>query len=69
RSPAKLGDRLEIHGVLAEVERARFWCEFKMNRKTEERALVTCRQALVMVQMPAGRPQRIPQEWKDQWQD
>lgn len=68
RSPAKLGDHLEIHGVLAEIERVRFWCEFKMVRKGEERPLVTCRQALAMVQMPAGRPQRLPQEWKGRWQ-
>lgn len=68
RSPAKLGDHLEIHGHLAEIERARFWCEFTMVRKGTDRPLVTCRQALAMVQMPAGRPQRIPAEWKDRWQ-
>ena len=68
RIPAKLGDHLEIHGVLAEIERARFWCEFKMVRKGEERPLVTCRQALAMVQMPACRPRRLPQEWKERWQ-
>jgi len=66
-APAKLGDRLEIHGVLAEVERARFWCEFEMTREGEERSLITCRQALALVQMPLGRPQRIPKEWKDRW--
>lgn len=68
RIPAKLGDHLEIHGVLAVIERARFWCEFKMVRKGEERPLVTCRQALAMVQMPACRPRRLPQEWKERWQ-
>lgn len=68
RSPAKLGDHLEIRGHLAEIERARFWCEFTMARQGEDRTLVTCRQALAMVQMPAGRPQRLPQEWKERWQ-
>jgi|TARA_B110000879_G_scaffold199950_1_gene273387 YbgC/YbaW family acyl-CoA thioester hydrolase len=68
RIPAKLGDHLEIHGVLAVIERARFWCEFKMVRKGEESPLVTCRQALAMVQMPACRPRRLPQEWKERWQ-
>ena len=67
RSPAKLGDHLEIHGHLAEVERARFWCEFTMVRKGEDRPLVTCRQALAMVQMPAGRPQRLSEDWREKW--
>ncbi len=65
--PAKLGNKLEIHGRLESIERARFWCTFEMNVSGEEAVLVSCRQALAMVQMPSGRPQRLPAEWKDQW--
>ncbi len=68
RRPAKLGDHLEIHGCLERVERARFWCAFEMKVKGSETVLVSCRQALAMVQMPSGRPQRLPADWKEKWQ-
>ncbi|WP_227021289.1 acyl-CoA thioesterase [Oceaniferula marina] len=67
RRPAKLGDHLVIHGSLASLERARFWVEFTMCREGETQPLITCRQALACVQMPAGRPQRLPREWAEQW--
>jgi YbgC/YbaW family acyl-CoA thioester hydrolase len=67
RRPAKLGDELVIHGKLDSIERARFWCAFEMRRKDEETVLITCRQSLALVQMPQGRPMRLPAEWKDQW--
>lgn len=64
RSPAKLGDLLVIDGWLAEVERARFWCEFVMRRQGEEKALITCRQSLALVKMPEGKVQRLPANWR-----
>ena len=63
RKPATLGDHLVIQGRLESVERVRFWCAFEMRRAGEEQLLITCRQALAMVQMPQGRPQRLPEEW------
>jgi len=63
RSPARLGDHLEIHGKVSELNRVKFWCEFTMVRKGTDKPLITCRQALALVQMPEGRPQRLPQEW------
>ncbi|YCM44006.1 thioesterase family protein [Verrucomicrobiaceae bacterium 227] len=63
RSPAKLGDQLEIHGKVSEFNRVKFWCEFTIVRKGTEKKLITCRQALALVQMPEGRPQRLPKEW------
>ncbi|MFU8892896.1 MAG: acyl-CoA thioesterase [Luteolibacter sp.] len=70
KRPARLGDKLVIHGILAEVSRARFWCEFVMMREDEpEVVLVTARQALALVQMPEGRPSRLPAEWVEQWGD
>ena len=67
RRPAKLGDRLAIHGTLGEVQRARFWCEFEARREETDELLITCRQSLALVQMPEGRPVRLPVEWTRQW--
>ena len=59
KSPAKLGDVLEIHGRVSELGKVKFWCDFEVLRKGEERALITCRQSLALVKMPEGRPQRL----------
>jgi 4-hydroxybenzoyl-CoA thioesterase/acyl-CoA thioester hydrolase len=67
RKPAKLGDELHIKGWLASVERARFWCAFEMRRTGEETILITCRQQLALVQMPAGRPVRLPADWQQRY--
>ena len=61
--PATLGDEIIIRGRLESVERVRFWCAFEMVRKADDLLLVTCRQALAMVQMPQGKPLRLPEEW------
>lgn len=63
KKPAVLGDELVIHGRLESVERVRFWCSFEMRRPADGALLITCRQALALVQMPQGRPQRLPEEW------
>lgn len=68
RRPAKLGDLLLIHGKLGEVRRSRFWCEFEMHRERDDQLLITCKQSLAMVQMPEGRPVRLPGEWME-WED
>jgi len=57
---ARLGDWLCIRGRLAEVSKARFWCEFEVLRETDGVLLVAARQALALVQMPEGRPVRLP---------
>jgi YbgC/YbaW family acyl-CoA thioester hydrolase len=64
RRPAKLGDTLVIHGKLAELQRARFWCEFELKRESDDELLVTSRQSLSLVQMPDGKPVRLPIEWE-----
>lgn len=63
KKPATLGDEIIIRGRLESVERVRFWCAFEMVRKADDLLLVTCRQALAMVQMPQGKPLRLPEEW------
>lgn len=67
--PATLGHKLTISGRLESIEGARFWCAFEIHAEGVDRILVTCRQALAMVQMPSGRPQRLPKEWKVKWGD
>lgn len=67
RKPATLGDEIVIRGRLESVERVRFWCAFEMLRAADGLLLVTCRQALAMVQMPQGRPTRLPDEWFERY--
>jgi YbgC/YbaW family acyl-CoA thioester hydrolase len=67
KRPAKLGDWLTIRGRLGEISRARFWCEFEMIRESDSVLLVTARQSLALVQMPEGKPMRLPAEWLERW--
>lgn len=60
---AQLGDRLRIEGSLAKLQRVRFWVEFRMYRESDDALLITCRQSLALVQMPAAAPQRLPADW------
>lgn len=60
KKPAKIGDHLKIKGWLEEVEKVRFWCAFEITREEDDALLVTSRQRLAMVQMPAGKPTRLP---------
>lgn len=65
--PAKLGDWLTIRGWLDELSRARFWCAFEMVREEDGAVLMSARQALALVEMPHGKPLRLPAEWVEQW--
>ena len=67
RRPAKLADVLIIRGRLDAVERAKFWCAFEMIRPSDDTLLITCRQQLALVQRPAGRPVRLPEDWKQRF--
>ncbi len=63
KKPASLGDHLEIHGRVSEIGKVKFYCDFTIQRKGDPRPLIFCRQALALVQMPEGLPQRLPKEW------
>jgi YbgC/YbaW family acyl-CoA thioester hydrolase len=67
KRPARLGDWLVIHGRLDQISRARFWCAFEMIRQSDGDLLVTARQSLALVQMPEGKPMRLPAEWARKW--
>jgi len=68
RKPATLGDELIITGRLDSVERVRFWCAFEVRRAGEDKLLISCRQSLALVQMPAGKPMRLPEDWPEKYQ-
>lgn len=63
RKPATLGDELVIQGRLESIERVRFWVSFEIRRAGEETVLINCRQSLALVQMPQGKPLRLPEDW------
>ena len=64
RRAAKLGDRLVIEGWLDRVERARFWCAFRVTRPQDDTLIAECRQMLALIEMPAGKLLRLPEHWK-----
>lgn len=63
RRAAKVGDRLQIEAWLDEVERARFWCAFRITRPRDEALIAQCGQMVALVQMPAGKVVRLPDDW------
>jgi 4-hydroxybenzoyl-CoA thioesterase/acyl-CoA thioester hydrolase len=65
KRPAVLGDELSVHGRITEVRGARFYVEFEILRPADNALIVTCRQALALVQMPEGRVLRLPKGFPD----
>jgi acyl-CoA thioester hydrolase len=62
--PARLGDALEIHGRLVGMEKIRFYFEFTILRPEGNQRIAFCRQTMVTVQLPNGRPQPTPEPWR-----
>ena len=63
RRPAKLGDKLVVKGWMEKIDGMRFWCAFEIKRPSDHALIAECRQALAVVQMPRGRPVRLPKDW------
>ena len=63
RRAAKLADRLVVEGWLDRVERARFWCAFRIMRPADETLIAECRQMLALIEMPVGTLLRLPPDW------
>ena len=63
RRPATIGDKLVVKGWLDKVERMRFWVAFKVTRPSDGVLIAECRQMMAVVQMPQGRPVRLPKDW------
>jgi YbgC/YbaW family acyl-CoA thioester hydrolase len=64
RRGAKLGDRLVIDGWLDRLERARFWCAFRVTRPKDETLIAECRQLLALIELPAAKLLRLPDQWE-----
>jgi len=64
RRAAKLGDRLVVEGWLDQLERVRFWCAFRIIRHEDDELIAECRQTLALIEMPAGKLLRLPEDWE-----
>jgi YbgC/YbaW family acyl-CoA thioester hydrolase len=64
RRAATLGDRLVIEGWLDQLERARFWCAFRIIRPVDNAMIAECRQMLALIEMRGGKLLRLPVDWK-----
>ena len=63
--PARLGDSLLVMGELEALEKVRFRLRFEItSAKEPEKIFVRCVQMMVPVQLPGGRPQRVPEAWR-----
>ena len=64
RRAAKLGDRLMIDGWLDDLQRARFWCAFRITRASDEVLIAECRQTMALIEMPAAKLLPLPEDWE-----
>jgi YbgC/YbaW family acyl-CoA thioester hydrolase len=63
--PARLGDALSVQAELVGLEKVRMYMQFEIrSAKSPELLFVRCTQTMVTVQLPGGRPQRIPEAWR-----
>jgi YbgC/YbaW family acyl-CoA thioester hydrolase len=63
RRPAKVGDQLTIEAWLEKLERARFWCGYRITRVADNVLIAECRQMVALVQMPEAKVVRLPEDW------
>ncbi len=63
KRPAVLGDKLVVEGRLDSVDRMRFWCAFDVRRPSDGALIAQSRQMLAVIQMPPGKPVRLPADW------
>ena len=61
---AKLGDQLVIQAHFESIERLCITCHFTISLlSAPDKPLMKCIQTTILVQMPSGKPKRVPQEW------
>jgi YbgC/YbaW family acyl-CoA thioester hydrolase len=63
KKPAKLGDRLAVHGWLDALDRMRFWVAFEVKRPADGALIAQSRQMLCVIKNPPGRPVPLPADW------
>ena len=63
--PARLGDKLLVTAELAGLEKIRSYMHFEIASAADPKIIfVRCIQTMVPVQLPGGRPQRVPAAWR-----
>jgi YbgC/YbaW family acyl-CoA thioester hydrolase len=63
RHSAQLGDQLIVEGWLDQLDRARFWCAFRITRAGDTALIADCRQMLALIEMPSAKLLRLPASW------
>jgi YbgC/YbaW family acyl-CoA thioester hydrolase len=64
--PARLGDKLLITAELTRLEKVRMFMTFTIALAGQpETIFIRCVQTMVTVQLPGGRPQRVPKAWME----
>jgi acyl-CoA thioester hydrolase len=64
--PARLGDKLIVTDELSRLEKVRMFMSFTITLADRpEIVFIRCVQTMVTVQLPGGRPQRVPKAWTD----
>jgi YbgC/YbaW family acyl-CoA thioester hydrolase len=64
--PARLGDSLRVTAELFRLEKVRMMMRFEItSAKEPEKVFIRCVQTMVAVQLPGGRPQRVPAAWRE----
>jgi acyl-CoA thioester hydrolase len=66
RKPARLGDHLAVTAELIRLEKVRMLMRFEVaDASNPENVFARCTQTMVTVQLPGGRPQRVPAAWTE----
>ena len=66
RTPARLGHEITVTARLAAVDKVRATCDFTLTITGPDgttKTIAGARQIVALVQMPEGRPKRLPAEW------
>jgi len=64
--PARLGDSLLVSAEVIRIEKIRSFFQFEItSARQPEVTFVRCVQTMVPVQLPGGRPQRVPAAWRE----
>jgi YbgC/YbaW family acyl-CoA thioester hydrolase len=65
RRAAKLGDQLIVEAWLDQLQRARFWCAFRIVRLRDQVLIAECRQMVALMKMPEASVVRLPESWNE----
>ena len=62
-SPAFLADEILVHTCIDKMEKSSMYVKTEVRRAEDNKLCVSVRQRIALVQMPKGRPCRMPTEW------